>query len=334
MAFSPEDRKHAELFHPYLLNEVDRIEQKNIRFVHYTSADAAVKILKGGSIWLRQTTLMNDRREVEHGLDCLRAAYQSPDGQRIRNLFNSVYSGLTEEIEKHMNDHWQMLIMGTFVACFSEHGGTLWDAPDRDHQEDIFGRLSMWRAYGRGSGVALVLNNKPLMSPTQATSILTGPVAYMLPAQMVNEFKRIADGLEKNLDYLKNRGREKTLNSILSMMETAAVSTKHPGFSEEREWRAISLARLPMKRIEQTLETIGGIPQHVQSVRLQSVAEEGLIGLDLADLISRVIIGPTEAGPAIHRALWDAMEAAKIADVSKKLVFSDLPLRGPISAVG
>lgn len=334
MAFTPEDRKHAELFHPYSLGQVDRIEANNIRFVHYTSADAAVKILNGRSIWLRQTTLMNDRREVEHGLDCLRAAYQSSDGQRLRDLLNSVYPGITGDIEKHMNDHWQMLIMGTFVACFSEHGGTVWDAPDRDHQEDVFGRLSMWRAYGRGSGVALVLNNRPLMSPTQATSILTGPVAYMLPDQMVNQFKRITDGLEKSLDYLKNRGRELTIYSILSMMETAAVSTKHPGFIEEREWRAISLPRLPMKRVEQTLATIGGIPQHVQSIRLQSVPEEGLIGLDPADLISRVIIGPTDAGPAIYRALWDAMAAAGIADISKKLFFSDLPLRGPISVVG
>ena len=54
MPLSLEDRKHAELFHPYLLGEQDRIENKNVRFVHYTSADAAVKILKGRSIWLRQ----------------------------------------------------------------------------------------------------------------------------------------------------------------------------------------------------------------------------------------------------------------------------------------
>src|SRR5262245_23912862 len=100
MPYSPEEQKHAELFHPYYLTEQSRIESKNVRFVHYTSADAAVKILKTRSIWLRQTTLMNDRREVEHGLDCLRGAYQSPEGERFRKLLNSVYPGITGEIEK------------------------------------------------------------------------------------------------------------------------------------------------------------------------------------------------------------------------------------------
>jgi hypothetical protein len=89
--------------HPYLLGEQDRIENKNVWFVHYTSTDAAVKILKGRSIWPRQTTLMNDRREVEHGLDCLRGAYHSPEGERFRNLLNSVYPGITGDIEKVMN---------------------------------------------------------------------------------------------------------------------------------------------------------------------------------------------------------------------------------------
>jgi hypothetical protein len=74
-----------------------------------------------------------------------------------------------------MNQQWSVLALRTFVACFSEHGGTNWDASDRDHQEDAFGRLSMWRAYGRGSGVALVLNHKPFMSRRPAWSRVQSP---------------------------------------------------------------------------------------------------------------------------------------------------------------
>jgi hypothetical protein len=148
----------------------------------------------------------------------------------------------------------------------------------------------------------------------------------MFPNQMVDQFSRIADGLEMNLDYLKERGRDMTIFSALSLMETAAVSTKHPGFIEEREWRAVSLPRLPMKRVTMSIETLNGIPQHVQSVRLQSIPEEGLLGLDPADLVNRVIVGPTEAGPAIYGALCEAMEIAGIPDIQKKLFFSNLPL--------
>jgi hypothetical protein len=99
------------------------------------------------------------------------------------------------------------------VACFSEHGGTNWDASDRDYQEDAFGRLSMWRAYGRGSGMALVLNNKPFMSPTQATSVITGPVAYMFPNRMLEQLRRIADGLAKNRRAEAHRPRRRWLSA-------------------------------------------------------------------------------------------------------------------------
>ena len=41
------------------------------RFVHYTSADAALKIIKSKRVWMRNTTCMSDYREVQHGYDVL-----------------------------------------------------------------------------------------------------------------------------------------------------------------------------------------------------------------------------------------------------------------------
>ena len=43
---------------------------------------------------------------------------------------------------------WPNVRSQTYVACVSEH---------RD-QEDVHGRLSMWRAFGRGARVALVFH--------------------------------------------------------------------------------------------------------------------------------------------------------------------------------
>jgi hypothetical protein len=185
-----------------------------------------------------------------------------------------------------------------------------------------------------GCDFGAVLMGRKLSRETVVDSVFTGPVAYMLPHEMVDQFKLIADGLEKNLDYIKERGRDMTIYSALGMLESAAVSTKHPGFCEEREWRAVSEPRMPLKRVAQTIETIGGIPKHVQSVRLQNIPEEGFTGLAPADLVNRVLIGPTEAGPAIYGALHEAMEMAEIQDIRKKLFMTNLPLRGPISAAG
>src|SRR5258708_31961153 len=42
-----------------------------IRFVHYTSAEAALKIIKSKRLWMRNTTCMVDYREVQHGLQII-----------------------------------------------------------------------------------------------------------------------------------------------------------------------------------------------------------------------------------------------------------------------
>jgi hypothetical protein len=60
------------------------------------------------------------------------------------------------------------------------------------------------------------------------------------------------------------------------------------------------------------------------------VPEKGLFGLDLPELIKRVIIGPTDASTAIYGALWYPLVKAKVPDIEKKLVVSRIPLRGPV----
>src|SRR6266850_3009757 len=42
-----------------------------IRFVHYTSAEAALKIIKTKRMWMRNTTCMSDYKEVQHGFELL-----------------------------------------------------------------------------------------------------------------------------------------------------------------------------------------------------------------------------------------------------------------------
>src|SRR5713101_8126431 len=41
------------------------------RFVHYTSAEAALKIIKSKRLWMRNTTCMSDYSEVLHGFEIL-----------------------------------------------------------------------------------------------------------------------------------------------------------------------------------------------------------------------------------------------------------------------
>src|SRR5690242_18928845 len=63
--------KLAEIFFPYALANRDRMINNKGRFVHYTSAESALNIIKTKCIWMRNTTCMSDYREVHHGLDSL-----------------------------------------------------------------------------------------------------------------------------------------------------------------------------------------------------------------------------------------------------------------------
>jgi len=42
-----------------------------------------MKILETGTIWMRQASCMNDYMEVQHGTDCLAAAWNGEDGKRL-----------------------------------------------------------------------------------------------------------------------------------------------------------------------------------------------------------------------------------------------------------
>jgi hypothetical protein len=65
----------SQIFFPQSQTRQTEIERANGRFVHYTSASAAVSILSRKEFWMRDPACMNDYTEVEHGLRCLYSAY-------------------------------------------------------------------------------------------------------------------------------------------------------------------------------------------------------------------------------------------------------------------
>lgn len=54
---------------------------------------------------------------------------------------------------------------------------------------------------------------------------------------------------------------------------------------------------------------------------------KGIKGFEIPDFLDRIIIGPTEHPVATYNALLKAMAAAGIAEPTKKLFISGVPLR-------
>lgn len=319
MEFSQDQQRKFEIFHPFAFRKIKEMEGSNTKFVHYCSADTALNIINSEEVWLRNAAVMNDFMEIEHGRTCLNYVWHSEEGKRFKKIVNSNFPGITDKLEEYINGWSPAFQNDTFITCLSEHD---------PKTEDDLGSLSMWRAYGGTAGVAIVLNPDVFLKPSDALPAYTSPVAYLSGKGFEQEFAKITDNIENNIEYLRKCGWDDMFNHLFNALKFAILCTKHRGFSEEREWRIIyqpSLIR--SNRIEQSVKSIRGMPQIVHSIPFKNYPDEGFTGAELSELVYLVIIGPTEFPQQLRLAMISLLEGAGIQDAAAKVVCSTIPLR-------
>ena len=205
--------KLTQIFFPHATQQRQEAIMQNRRFVHYTSAQTAMSIIQNKQIWMKNALGMNDFSEVQHGLKCLYHAYRSPMGLRFQDRLNSIFPGICNEIASIFDNQTEFFKYDTYLTCISAYLGA----------EDISGRLSMWRAYGRESGVALVLNNRGLLSLSDALKAYTSPVAYRSKEGVEVEMNYITENIIKNSDMLKMQERETIKSHVFNAFRFASV---------------------------------------------------------------------------------------------------------------
>ena len=318
MELTPDQIQLTEIFHPYAFERQNIVRSSDTRFVHYTSAAAAMSILKTKTVWMRKTSCMKDFMEVQHGLECLAQAYHGEAGNRFKATLNDMFSGISDEIEKLFNAWQPHLRNDTYITCLSEHLIA----------EDSFGRLSMWRAFSGTTGVALVLNNAPFLNPSDALKAYTSPVAYLDDEAFQQELAKIADGIKANADFIHTQGWEAVISYVFNAFKFAALCTKHPGFREEMEWRIIYTPTMEKsEHLVNEIEVIGGTPQPIYKIPLKNIPKDGLIGIDIPELLERIIIGPTEYPSAMREAFEILLADAGVDDPANRIYVSNIPLR-------
>ena len=112
------------------------------------------------------------------------------------------------------------------------------------------------------------------------------------------------------------------------MLLVAAVSLKHEGFKEEKEWRAIYLPDLyASKLMSRTIETINGVPQTVYQIPLEDNPTEDVTGVSIPQLVERIILGPSEYPFPMYQAFTAALEEAGVENSGSRVIVSGIPLR-------
>jgi hypothetical protein len=92
-------KKASSIFYPRLLSKMEEIDQNKMRFVQYTSANAAMNIIRSKEIWLRNVQCMNDYLEVNHGINCLIAAFHNKnEGARFQTVIEELFPGIIRTV--------------------------------------------------------------------------------------------------------------------------------------------------------------------------------------------------------------------------------------------
>jgi hypothetical protein len=312
------------IFTPYARRTVDArypSRDGSARFVHYTSAPAAIKIIRSKRLWMRNSTCMADYREVNHGYDIL---YRLFADERLRIDFisslDACSSGVATEAINVFNLHWRHIQSDTYISSMSEH----------DEAEDLHGRLSMWRAFSPSTPrVAFVISVPWFSGAAQALKLIFSPVGYLTEAQARDELNLVIQTIKGEIDFLRTVDRQMLLNSVFSMLLAAVTCMKHEGFREEREWRAIYAPRVlgASSLMEQSIEVIDGVPQRVHLIPLDSSRSSAIEGLDFVRIFDRLIIGPSQFPLSMRDAFVEALGKAGVSDAGKRVFASQIPLR-------
>jgi hypothetical protein len=306
----------------YGVPEYSKVDELSARFVHYTTAEAALKIISSKRVWMRNTQCMIDFREVQHEFEMLLGFFaDKAKGQLFFDAFDLSWPGVAKEAVG-LFDGWLPDIRAhTYIAALSKH----------HDNEDMNGRLSMWRAFGGSTvpRVAIVLKVPFLSGGADALKILFSPVAYLDESGVHDVMHSIIDNAKREAEFLKTVDRSQIIAYIFQMLLAAVVSLKHEGFKEEAEWRAIYFPnRQSSPLMTPSTEVIGGVPQLVYKLPLDGTVSVELAGLEFSVLFDRLIIGPSQYPGPMWMAFVAALKRSGVKDAENRVVASRIPIRG------
>jgi hypothetical protein len=268
---------------------------------------------------MRAAACMNDYREIRYGIDLFNHMfYGSPE--RKAHLMQIVeafgWEGkLLEKLLLTINSDENTLVRRIFLTCISENEAG---------EENSCGRLSMWRGYGRKTGMAFVLRAPVLFRPQNQLPLTVSPVEYLSQKKFERLLDDILFNVETHMEDLKQMDRSLLLKYFLDTVLFSVFSIKHPGFREEREWRVIY--REDSGGLAHELVSIDGIPQRIYRIPLRRSCDSGS-GLDMDALFDHLIIGPTEYADVIADAFICLLEELGFANAKERVLKSNIPLR-------
>lgn len=294
-----------------------RESEMNSRFVHYTSSENGLKIIRGGELWLRNSLCMNDYMEIEYGSSIISRFFEE-NRSLLENYLGYIDDNSHEIVYEIFVNSLRIAKSGTYISCMSEHNST----------EDQYGRLSMWRAYGGlSNGVAIVLNRWPFFKDNYLPGgTFIAPVVYFCESEMSDYLNKFINSINKNRESLKNVKREKLIYEMGKFFVNLSISSKHPVFKEEKEWRIYCIPNVhPSILCSNSTEIIYGVPQDVWKIKI--LKNSNNCSFSFKCLVDRIIVGPSKCQETIRQSFIKELENSGVDDAETRVVVSNIPIR-------
>lgn len=318
---SPRDDALRNVFLGSLSSQFDELENnKAVTLAHYTSARVLLEILSTKQVWMRNARCMNDFSEIDYAVGLVRQYFNDEKRQkRFQETCNKCHPSSFEELGRLLDGHLPSIYNHTYITCLSLHG-----------VDDSIGRLSMWRGYGGSDVAAAVVVNKETVVRDGPYGLQGYPVQYYRKEEFFAEIDGRVDIIEKNIDEIASAPFNNFRSTLFGVFQVLLATIKHPGFSEENEWRLLYTPNLyPSKDLEKTKiqVTLNGMPQSVYKIPIDGEPFNEGRAATIDNLVGKIIIGPcNEAGVAVA-AIQDALKNAHHRSAESIVHFCGIPYR-------
>jgi hypothetical protein len=275
---------------------------------------------------MRNTNCMSDFSEVQHGFDILLSFFANKEKKEsFTDALDDCIPGVASEAISMFDNSWRDIRLNSYIACLSEH----------QDSEDSNGRLSMWRAFGGTATRIGIVLNIPYTFSSLPLNIIFSSVAYFSESEAHEDLEKVIGNVRANREYLRTIDRDVLVKLVFLTFLFRVVCSKHEGFHEEREWRAIYAPTLgaygsmpgPSLLMESSTEVVSGVPQVVYKVPLDASVSDQIADLDFTQIFDRLIIGPTPYPQPIRSAFVDELTKAGVANSADRVVVSGIPIR-------
>ena len=322
---STDSNERYKIISEFFFRDLERNDDFSNKYLaHYTSISNIENILDSEEIWFSNPLLMNDRQELRFGIfESRNKVYLHEDLKKSckgNDNFNSFIRFYEEFIDNFDYNH----AFDTYVFCFSEY-------KEKDCND---GSLSMWRGYGdNGNGGAIVFDGSKIEKSDKPLFII-GEVEYLSEDQMHDKIdqkiKELSSIIEKEEsitdDFLKM-----TANILFERMKMFSLLTKHKGFSEEKEWRAI-YTPMYCQNLDEMLSYSKGRNGLEPKLKFKIEPIENVTSKDLSleKLIHKIILGPGISGKMSEKTFQRMLDNLGHTSLKNRIFVSGIPFRGKL----